>query len=421
MAIPPVKLLENEPGGGIVAAMRGQNALRRSDLQNEILKAEAQFAPQTAYANAMSRIAYANMLPYQIKASVLSNPLLWEAFKSNPNAMANMMKEFAQSVPEGNNLMGGMKMPPPNQSGGIGSGMLGFLFNQLYGNKGAQSQQNAMQNKNNSISPGISPSPQNQGADSGYEYDPQGNNVRAMPEEVEAKSKGVSLLPSSQGGMAGVSAKMTAPYNTSPYKAGDLVLPPGAGPTSVASAQTVSQIQQSYLALQNVVPVLDDIAKRGEKLLSNDAFRKLGMSKLVNLADQWGLHAPDWALKKLGVDKKLFDEFAKWNADRKKAVEGMMGGLSLPGNIPSLQDVHGIIDPLPGETGKGYASRIHKEKDYLLNQRLPQYQKMLGSGVPISNKESVIPNFNSQKEFKDWYANQTPEIKLAVRKELGGS
>lgn len=436
MALPLPRVVPDVgPGGGIVTAARGVNALEESQLNNEIKRAQAKYAPQQAYADAASKIAYANMLPYQIQATVMSNPLLWQALKDNPNAMGTMLQDFAKNVPQGKNILGGMQMPPPN-SGGFGSGLLGMFLNKIMGN-GAQQQQpmNPMQQQPQqppSSNPfaqngmmGTPPSPmgQGQGADSGYSFDAQGNNVQATPQEVQQKAQGLPLLPASQGGTQAVASKMTAPYDVSPYDQGKLVNTPQ-GATSVPTSQNVTSIQNSYNSIKNVLPVLDEIAKEGKDLLQPGVLGKEKLSQISNLIKQYAPFnvVPEPILRMLGVDKNLVSRVANWEAKRATALEGLMGALNLPQNEHATRQVAKIIDARAGESGNSYFDRINNEVNYLKNTRLPQYQKILGEGVKLGNEKSksLIPEGMNEDQFNNWYLSLPSETRQKVKNEIRG-
>jgi len=75
MALPlPRVVADVGPGGPLVTSMMGTNALTKSNLENQIKKVEAQYAPITAQAQAASKLAYANLMGPQFLAKMLGNP-----------------------------------------------------------------------------------------------------------------------------------------------------------------------------------------------------------------------------------------------------------------------------------------------------------------------------------------------------------
>jgi len=74
MAIPLPVQFSQQPGGGLIAGMRGANALRNDLLASKIKGVEAQYAPWTNYANALSKMAYSQFVGPQSIAAILTNP-----------------------------------------------------------------------------------------------------------------------------------------------------------------------------------------------------------------------------------------------------------------------------------------------------------------------------------------------------------
>lgn len=74
MALPLPKVVPDiAPGGGIVTAMGGINALNNAMYEAEYNKQKAKFAPYSIGAQAMSQMAYANLLAPQMMAKVMNN------------------------------------------------------------------------------------------------------------------------------------------------------------------------------------------------------------------------------------------------------------------------------------------------------------------------------------------------------------
>lgn len=74
MALPlPRVVADIEPGGGLVTARKGINALTSSGLQNQIDAAKARYAPITAQADAASKLAYASLMGPQFLAKLMGN------------------------------------------------------------------------------------------------------------------------------------------------------------------------------------------------------------------------------------------------------------------------------------------------------------------------------------------------------------
>jgi len=74
MAIPSVNLFSNLPGGGLNAAMNANNALANNMHLREINRIKAKYAPVTTQAEALSKLAYANLMGPQFLAKMMGNP-----------------------------------------------------------------------------------------------------------------------------------------------------------------------------------------------------------------------------------------------------------------------------------------------------------------------------------------------------------
>lgn len=74
MAIPPVKLFSNEPGGPLLTVMNALNAAENQRHQTRYNKAKADYAPTSMQAEAASKLAYANLMGPQFLAKLLQNP-----------------------------------------------------------------------------------------------------------------------------------------------------------------------------------------------------------------------------------------------------------------------------------------------------------------------------------------------------------
>jgi hypothetical protein len=400
----PNFLPQLQEGGQLVSALMGQNALTNSSLENTIKKAQAQYAPYQAYGNAYLTNQEAQWTPYKYQMQAASNPLLWMAAQSNPALMKQLQQMMASpNMPQG---QGGINIPLPNQQSNDSQNPLAMLANMIFGNR------------SNQVLSGQSQMPQQnaiQGNTSGNMRVPSSNEVNNQPSiggndnaqsmnqsSASNDNQGASpfAAPTSSAGQVG--AHYTTPFQQLPIKGGIPLTTKSGQVVSPPTEGTVAQIQQSYLSLQNAIPLLDSIAERGERILGSGQLKNVNISSLINSLDQYGISPPKAVIntiaKTFGVDPEAIDEFGKWNADRKKASEALMGGLNLPSNQMSLEDVHSLVDPVSGESGKGYAERIRQEKKYLTDTRLPQYTKMLSTGQPISGQGAPEANKKSNNQ-----------------------
>lgn len=153
MAIPSVQPFSQQPGGGLVTALRGSNALSQEMLETQIKKAQADYAPWTTYADAASKIAYSNLMGPQFMAKLMANdPVL----ANIPDAQKNAILTRLQQTALGGNALAspgvnasqqpGMHMPPPPSSQPSQNSLSGYLGNILRGFLGDSFQQPSSQN-----------------------------------------------------------------------------------------------------------------------------------------------------------------------------------------------------------------------------------------------------------------------------------
>lgn len=126
MSLPlPKVVYDVGPGGGVVTGMRGANALTASGLENQIKQSDAQYAPYTNYANALSHLAYAQTAPANAIAQILSGP-----------AAANMSAErYQQLAQQAQTSLGNVNtnfVPRPGtRQEGVGHNLLRTLFDKI--------------------------------------------------------------------------------------------------------------------------------------------------------------------------------------------------------------------------------------------------------------------------------------------------
>lgn len=91
MASPWVKALSNEAGGGFNAAMRANNSLANENVLRQINQIKKQYMPSTLTSEAMSKLAYANLMGPQFLAKMLGNKGI-VANMGDPAARAALQK-----------------------------------------------------------------------------------------------------------------------------------------------------------------------------------------------------------------------------------------------------------------------------------------------------------------------------------------
>lgn len=390
MALPlPNVIPDVGPGGRIFDVM---NKLGQSANAMTFGQAQAKYAPYTAYSNALSKMAYANMLPYQIQSTIMSNPLVWQAFKDRPEALSAMMNNLMGSIPRGNQVTGNINMPRPDE--GIGGGLMGLLLDRLNNKPTNQETEIPYQNKqteNNFVQP----------SSVGYVNQPQ--------------ASGSSLLPSTQGGMAGVLAQKTAPFSTSPYKSGSLV-DIGGEPTSIPTESTKSAAQSSINAAERVAPQLERIADLAGPFLSLKGMAQNQIERLSNLVDPTG-------------QRQLPAKYAEYRAILKAAPEALVKSYGLRPTNETIHRMEQIIEPYFGETKEQYKTRIARQLESIKEEQIGISKKQLSEGFKLG-KESPgeknlakgleIPNFESKEKFLEWYNRQPDYTKKAIKIRLGG-
>ena len=122
MALPLPSVIPNQgPGGGVVNAMQGMQNLQNMMNENQIKAVQAQYAPMTTQADALSKIAYANLMGPQFLAKLMGNSdvVANSPQLQNPATIAKLY-QAGMGAGTGNALMqllGGQKpsLPPQQQ------------------------------------------------------------------------------------------------------------------------------------------------------------------------------------------------------------------------------------------------------------------------------------------------------------------
>jgi hypothetical protein len=127
MALPLPKVVADvEAGGPLVTSMRGVNALTASNLENQIKRVQAQYAPLTTQAEAASKLAYANLMGPQFMAKLMGHPeILANMSEDQRNKALNMVYGAGTGQGTGNNFMNNLPHPKQEES------LFGMLKNKL--------------------------------------------------------------------------------------------------------------------------------------------------------------------------------------------------------------------------------------------------------------------------------------------------
>ena len=149
MALPLPKVIPDVgPGGGVVTAMRGTNALTSDMLDNVIKEVQARYAPASEQSKIASQYAYAKYRPAEIAGTFLSSPNLRTMNQAQQNALAEVYA---------NNLTNPQLQMPPGmpQEPQKGGGLINMLKNALVARMGGQ--QSPTQQPVNPMSGGMVP------------------------------------------------------------------------------------------------------------------------------------------------------------------------------------------------------------------------------------------------------------------------
>lgn len=140
MALPLPRVVPDVgPGGGLVTAMGGMNALNNAMIEKEINRIKKQYLPSTLQAEAASKLAYANLMGPQFLAKLLQNPGAI-ANMGDPAARAALQKAVQAGLGPGSG-QNYLNNPPPQHTG-VGqpstNNFAGYLKNAFKGLIGQQ-------------------------------------------------------------------------------------------------------------------------------------------------------------------------------------------------------------------------------------------------------------------------------------------
>lgn len=427
MALPLPRVIPDVgPGGGLVTAMKGINALQASNLQNQINRVKAEYAPYTEYANAASKTAYANLLPYQIQAQLMSNPMMWMAIKDNPDAVNAIVKNFKESIPTSNNIFGQIQIPKPHpmNQGGLAS----RFFNYLNRDKAQAESNNAL------TQPVPMANQQNMPSEFGAVNQASPQEVQQIADRAVSGLDNKSILsPASSSSMGGVIAKQTAPYVSQPYEEGKTITIDGKN-YSVPAGATVANTQKAYIGIKNALPILNRISEGAEEFLGPGSKAKQAAAKINGLVKQYGSIdlLPKSMLNKYGITDEYLGRYNDWKAQINSSIEPLISAFDLPKDTETTKMLQGIMNPGQGESGTAYRNRVLNDISRLTGERLPFYQQILKNAIPLESeynqpiqkktaqaKTIDLSKFSGPDEFRAWFKKQDKATQAAVLKQLG--
>lgn len=350
-----------EAGGPVLSALKNIYGTQQSGLQNQILNAQAQYAPQQAQANAFLTQQQAKWAPLQYQMQALSNPLLWLSAQSNPQlkeTLSNLAANPLQNV-------GTDAFPQPAQQGGLLSGAGSILdkIKNVFMDKVLGSGQNQSQNS-------LQPDTGNAASSNNALMQQPGGNAQ--------QGQGSPLVPATQGGIAGYTGKMTAPYTQSPFTQGTTIPDPfNAGQViSVPTGRQTTQLQQQVAAVTRNIPQMQKLPDLWKGFLDLQGTADVYGNKVGNY-----LHlAPD-TLKTFGVNPNphLPSDYAKAKLAAFTNVESYLKSIGVPVTVDVQHTLNKLIEPQFGESSKGYGDRIQGEVQNIVKDFLqPTLQQLRG-------------------------------------------
>lgn len=398
MAIPlPQVVADVGPGGPLVTALQGMNALRQSN-------ATAKYAPYQAYADAYLKNQQAQWLPYQYRMQALSNPMLWMAAQSNP-ALRDQITKMMSDPMQG--MGGSVNIPPPQ--GSSGNGMLSMLLNKI--GMGGSDNSNPMQSM---------PSPDQGGQSSGNAMlSPP--NANGSPSAASTPSgTGSPMVPSTQGPMAAIGAKAMSGYNQQIPDPGKTYQDPNTGQViSAPTARTATALQTSITAAKRVAPQLERIANHAAPFMT-----------LGGEANTFYQRGKNYAF---GGKSELPSQYANFQSELKAAPESLVKAYGLNPTNETIERMASVIEPLRGETAETYKQRILTTLDNIKNEQEKQPEGQLYGGINVSPsdqqstassgngfdpKKMLDYKYSNAEEFRRAFNSLNDESKNLVRKEM---
>ncbi len=145
MALPLPKVIADVgPGGPLVTAMGGVNALHNARMLAKMNEIKAQYAPLTTQADAASKLAYANLMGPQFLAKIMgNNSALGNLTEDQKKTALEKIYQAGSGQGTGANIFGQM------QGGAFGApdnSLSGWLVNKLKGALGHNQPSNALSN-----------------------------------------------------------------------------------------------------------------------------------------------------------------------------------------------------------------------------------------------------------------------------------
>lgn len=211
MALPLPRVVSDVgPGGPLVTAMRGGNALSQDMLDTQIKGVQAQYAPLTTQAEAASKLAYANLMGPQFLAKLMGNTdILANIPDAKKRESLNMLYAAGSGQGTGANVFsqagGALPFTPQQSNNNSFSGWLTGKIKNIFDGGNPMQQQVPVQSQN-ALNYTQQPMQQNQQMTNANSGD-QSNNELSMaaaawmksPEVIaQARQDGRFIMPPAQ-------------------------------------------------------------------------------------------------------------------------------------------------------------------------------------------------------------------------------
>lgn len=432
MALPlPRTVPDTGPGGGLVTAMGGMNALHGQMLQNKMNKIKNEYLPLTLQAQAASQLAYAKLMGPQYVAKLLQNDgVLANLPDAEKKALLGMVTNAGVTATQGGNALGQIPQQQPPQHTGVGqpstNNFSGMIKNALMGLLGkgqgqgqaqggnpfsnaAQSMPQMPQQKpmgmpqgNPAMNARPSPRPKDGVTLEGQQwYNKKGEPVYAEEEQVNEPGDHVMELELTEGQRG--KKEPTWEENTGKFKG---VVKEGEelGKIRATSVKELDQDYQQALQLKQPIDLLGKIISnpRFQNLRNLPGFQKMQMNGKIAIG------TPE--------EKKLIGEFQAAARQVVSATVKGFGGRILASEIPLSESMKlSDNDSIEAMLGKEPVIKAFNEmtlqrskiasklmKDYHLDkgEALEQADKMV-DGEAIRKKAEMELNPISEDDIAE--------------------
>lgn len=330
----------------------------------------AAYLPKTLQADVMSK----QLAPI---ATIASNPLM---YASIPDAQRQMLGQYVGNMIQGSmGGSGGQGNAPASE--GIFGNILGNIFGSSSNSQGAAPTAGGGSSgtqAGDSTMPTSTAQP-NQGADA--------SSQGGAPATTDTNT-GSPLLPAAgQGPAAGASARILAPYSTSPYKHGDLLIDSKTGKfVSAPTDTTISGQQQVLSGIASTLPRLKELSTQAQPFLEFGGMKKLREAQLVGNLANYGIKLPKGMQP--NIPPGLVGKYNDFISNINTTADKLMTANNLPKDEQSLAMVKQIVTPVAGENDREYYQRVTNEMGRLKDQ-YAQSQQMISGGYNVSPGQNV--------------------------------